>query len=115
MKRWMKRAILWLALGLSVCGAFGESIAALIANGAVVVDVRTAGEYSADHIEGAVNIPYQEIVAGIAAVAPQKETSLIVYCASGRRSGIAKQLLKKAGYTHVVNGGGLSDMKRVLR
>lgn len=92
----------------------GVDLFALVQGGALVVDVRTAGEFSGGHIDGAVNIPYDVITSQIATYAPEKDRSIIVYCRSGSRSGVAKKYLQNAGYTNVVNGGGFGHMRRVL-
>jgi len=70
------------------------------------IDVRTAEEYAAGHVRQAVNIPYEEISGRVAEVTTDKDALIYVYCRSGRRSGIAKATLDKAGYTHVINVGG---------
>lgn len=76
---------------------------------ALWVDVRTADEYNANHVSGAVNIPYTEISDRINEVTRDKDALIYVYCRSGRRSGIAQTTLREAGYTSVVNIGGLED------
>ena len=76
----------------------------LIENEAVVIDVREADEYNTGHIENAINIP----VGSISSVDYDKETVIIVYCASGMRSANAAKALIDAGYTNVYNlDGGL--------
>jgi phage shock protein E len=75
------------------------------------IDVRTAGEYDAGHVAGAVNIPYGEIAARIAEITTDRDDVIYVYCRSGRRSGIAKSTLEDAGFTNVVNLGGLEDAR----
>lgn len=89
-------------------------IPALIKDGALVVDTRTAGEYAGGHIKGAVNIPYNTIAQGIGKYITDKSTRIIVYCHSGARSGAAKRALQQAGYTNVVNGGSLHRMQKSL-
>ncbi|MEA2069488.1 MAG: rhodanese-like domain-containing protein [Verrucomicrobiota bacterium] len=86
----------------------------LIKNGAVVIDTRTAGEFSHGHIDGALNIPYNAIGQKIAAHTTNKSKPIIVYCHSGARSGAAKKTLIGAGYTNVVNGGSLHHMRKTL-
>ena len=76
----------------------------------LVIDVRTLGEYQAAHVREAVNIPYDEIAGRIAAFVPNRDARIVLYCRSGRRSGIAEQTLRKLGYQQVVNGGGLDNM-----
>lgn len=73
----------------------------------VWIDVRTADEFNQQHVPGAVNIPYEEIDAGIANLGVERDTVIYLYCARGRRAGIAKDSLDALGYTGVVNVGGL--------
>ena len=73
------------------------------------IDVRTAEEYQAEHVPQAANIPYTEIVERIAEVTENKDAPIVVYCRSGRRSGIAMEALNASGYTNVSNAGGLQD------
>ena len=73
---------------------------------ALVLDVRDPGEYGAGHILGAKNVPLSRL--GDADVAKRKERPVIVYCDGSERSSKAVALLKKQGYTRVVNlSGGL--------
>jgi phage shock protein E len=78
----------------------------------LVIDVRTAGEYHGGHLREAINIPYDEIAGRIAAFAPDRDTRIVLYCRSGRRSGIAEQALRQMGYRQIENRGGLNDMLR---
>jgi rhodanese-related sulfurtransferase len=71
---------------------------------ALVVDVRDPGEYGTGHILGAKNVPLSRI--GDAELAKRKERPVIVYCEGGERSSKAVGLLKKQGYTRVVNLSG---------
>ena len=71
------------------------------------IDVRTAEEFNQQHVAGAVNIPYEEINAGIVKLGLEKDSVIYLYCKSGRRAGIAKESLDALGYTGVVNVGGL--------
>lgn len=76
------------------------------------IDVRTAGEYESGHIEDAINIPYKEIGRKIESVAKNKDEKIFLYCESGRRSGIAKEILDKMGYLNVINAGGYEEIKK---
>ncbi len=80
------------------------------AAGAVLVDVRTALEYSQGHIEGSINIPLDKI-SDIKGRVKDKSAPVYVYCLSGARSGQAVSYLKKNGYTDVTNIGGISAYK----
>lgn len=78
--------------------------------GAVLLDVRTEEEFKAGHIPGAILLPYSDINDKTAvAVLPTKETAVIVYCRSGRRSSIAAGTLRNLGYTNVWDLGAISD------
>lgn len=72
----------------------------LVADGVKVVDVRTPDEYAAGHVPGAVNIPYDEMEKRYAELGPPA-TPLLLYCHSGRRSGVAVQTLKEKGFTRL--------------
>ena len=77
-----------------VDGATAKSLAAA---GAKVVDVRTAEEFASGHVPGAINIPYDQIARRASEIGPPS-TPVVLYCRTGRRSGIAVEALQKAGY-----------------
>lgn len=76
---------------------------ALKAQGATVVDVRTAAEYAAGNAPGTVNIPLQELSSRLAEI--PRTAPVVLCCASGTRSGMARMMLKKNGYGQVFNIG----------
>ena len=76
-------------------------------DGAVLLDVRTPGEYAGGHIPGSKNLPLQSIFE-IAQVVPDPQTPVYVYCQSGGRSHRAAAFLEKSGYTAVTDLGGIS-------
>lgn len=76
--------------------------------GAMIVDVRTPGEFSRGAYPGAVNVPVQALSNLLCEI--PRDRPVVVYCASGSRSGFAVRMLKRAGYAEVVNGGGLRHM-----
>jgi len=78
----------------------GATAHELVAEGVKVVDVRTPEEYAAGHVPGAVNVPYDQMARRSAELGPPT-TPLLLYCHSGRRSGIAAQVLKEKGFTHL--------------
>ncbi len=80
----------------------------LIKEGAILLDVRTQGEYNAQHIEGAELLPYDEVQAKAEEKYPDKKKTIIVYCRSGRRSGIAANTLINLGYKKVYDLGPIS-------
>ena len=77
-----------------------------------VIDVRTEGEFKTGHRQNAINLPYTEIKDKIAAHVKDRDDAIIVYCRSGRRSGIAKKYLDELGYTNVTNAGAYDTLKK---
>ncbi len=84
----------------------GTEARRLVAAGALLLDVRTPEEYGARHLDGAINVPVDELQARIAEVPAGRQ--VVVYCASGRRSARAAELLKERGYS-VYNLGSIDD------
>ncbi len=78
-------------------------------SGAKIVDVRTSEEFGEEHYPNAINIPVEQMQFRIEEFG-EKSKPIIVYCASGARSAYAARMLKSAGYTDVINAGGLYDM-----
>lgn len=91
-------------------GATPEQLAASLAAGALVVDVRTPGEFRAGAYPGARNIPLQELGGRLAEIPADRPA--ILYCASGARSAAAARMLAQAGHAQVLNAGPLSRMPR---
>ncbi len=83
--------------------------------GALVLDVRTEQEFAAGHLEGAVNIPFELVLTHLTKQGLSKDTDIVLYCRSGRRSGIANANLVKAGFTQTYNGGGLEMLQAHLK
>lgn len=80
-----------------------------IDSGALVVDVRTVTEFNSGHFPNAKNIPIDEVSKRVDEFGDKNQT-IILYCASGGRSGSAKSFLESIGYKQVINAGGLSNM-----
>jgi rhodanese-related sulfurtransferase len=76
----------------------------------VIIDVRTVGEFNSGAIDGAINIPLDELENRLDLVRNYDE--IIVYCQSGGRSARATQLLKNAGFVNVTDGGGIQQMQQ---
>lgn len=76
----------------------GATAKLLAASGAKVVDVRTPGEFASGHVPGAVNIPFDELPRRASEIGPTS-TPVVLYCRTGRRSGIAADTLQKAGFS----------------
>lgn len=78
----------------------------LIEKGALLVDVRTPGEFNAGHIKGAKNIPVNEIIRRKSELG-KKETPIVLYCRSGARSSRAARMLKNAGFERIFDLGAM--------
>jgi rhodanese-related sulfurtransferase len=96
----------------SLCGG-GSSVdvKSIIENGAIIIDVRTPGEFSGGHVKGSVNIPLDKIQGNIAKIKAYKKP-IIVCCASGMRSSNAKRVLTKNGLEEVYDGGSWMSINR---
>jgi len=75
----------------------------LVKNGAMILDVRTPGEFRSGHIKGSINIPLDEIKNKTTEL-KNKNKVIITCCRSGNRSGMAKSMLQSAGI-ECYNGG----------
>ncbi|MBE6970481.1 MAG: rhodanese-like domain-containing protein [Ruminococcaceae bacterium] len=75
----------------------------------VILDVRTAEEYSEKHIPGAINVPNESIGSADIPELPQKDQLIMIYCRSGNRSKQALEKLAALGYGNVVEFGGIID------
>jgi len=80
-----------------------EELTKLIQEGAMLVDVRSPGEFSTGSAKGAVNIPLDNV--GNSLNKFKNKSYIIVFCRSGNRSGQAKSILERNGFTNVTNGG----------
>ena len=85
----------------------------LVKQGAIILDVRTKGEFAGGHIKGSLNISVDQLSNNLHRL-PDKEKPIITCCASGMRSGAAKRILKANGYAVVHNGGGWSSLQSKL-
>ena len=75
----------------------------------IILDVRTAEEYSEKHIPGAINIANEAIGTEDIPELPDKDQLSLVYCRSGNRSKQASEKLVKLGYTNIVEIGGINS------
>ena len=87
----------------------GNTIKEKIAAGARIVDVRSPAEFKDGAYPGAINIPLPLLPLRLSELEP-KTDPIVLYCASGARSGQGMRLLKQNGFTDVINAGGLDDM-----
>lgn len=87
--------------------------AQLVKAGAIIIDVRSKGEFSSGHIKGSVNIPVDQLTNNLNKL-KDKNATIITCCASGMRSASAKSILKSNGYTEVYNGGPWNSLENKI-
>ncbi len=95
---------------------FGPKVnyAELIANGALIIDVRSKPEFSAGHIKGSINIPVEQLGNNLNKI-KDKKRHIIACCASGMRSASAKSFLISRGYSNVYNGGAWQSLNNRIK
>ena len=87
-------------------------LAEAIKKGAFLVDVRSPGEFSSGSVNGAVNIPLDNLQQQLVKFKGKK--NIVVFCRSGNRSNMAKSILAQNGYPNVLDGGTWQNVNNVL-
>jgi phage shock protein E len=85
----------------------------LVKQGAIILDVRSKGEYAGGHIKGSMNISVDQLQNNLGKL-KDKNKPIITCCASGMRSASAKSILKSNGFSQVYNGGGWSSLRNKI-
>jgi phage shock protein E len=67
-----------------------------------ILDVRSAREFADGHVDGAVNIPFQQVGARVNDVPATMNEPLVVYCGHGPRAWMAARALRAHGFTKVM-------------
>ena len=88
---------------------------ALLKNGALVIDVRSAAEFNSGHLPKALNLPLEEIETLLPRSVKDRNQVLLLHCQSGMRSGAAKTRLKGLGYANVFNLGSYARAAHIVR
>jgi phage shock protein E len=105
-----------LALALLAVTAHAENVTFNGTKPVAIIDVRTPEEFSSGHIEGAINIPVDQIGQGVQSIKGlKKESPILVYCRSGRRSSMARVTLEQQGYKNILDGGGMETLAKSLK
>lgn len=99
-------------LNLFGLGSAAKEVSAALANGAAIVDVRSASEFSGAHVKGSVNIPLQKIPDQLDKIKAMPGP-VVLCCASGMRSKQASDFLRNKG-VNCINGGGWSQVQKCL-
>lgn len=96
----------------SIFGFGKNKVKEAIRKGAVIIDVRTAAEYDRGKVASSINIPLDRIQINIGRIKEIKKP-IVLCCASGARSGMAKQLLISSGIGEVYNGGSWESVAKI--
>lgn len=71
----------------------------------LIIDVREPFEYERGHVQGSINIPPSGLMAGAPELADvPRDTQIILYCHTGSRSAVSKNILERMGFTNLTNG-----------
>jgi phage shock protein E len=84
----------------------------VISNGAVILDVRTKGEYQIGHLRNSINIPVENLTQNLKKL--NKNRPIITCCASGSRSASARRILNSNGFEQVYNGGSWHSLRKYM-
>lgn len=83
-------------------------------NGAMVIDVRSRGEFNSGHLPKAINLPLDEIETVLPRRVKDRNQVLLLHCQSGVRSGMAKEKLKGLGYANAFNLGSYARATKIV-
>lgn len=108
-----------LLLGLAACSSAPNSVGdpdvLVVSEDTILLDVRTAEEYAAGHLDGAQLLDFNagDVAAAVPNLDPDAE--YFVYCRSGNRSGQAIALMEQAGFTNLTNLGSLEQAAQTIK
>ena len=85
------------------CGSSSNMEKTMLTASTVIIDVRTPAEFAEGHVEGAINLDLED--GQFEAELPNLDPAqpYIVYCRSGRRSGVAVEIMKASGFTQITD------------
>jgi rhodanese-related sulfurtransferase len=92
-----------------------KDVDALLAAGAVALDIRDKEEHDADHIEGSLNISRGKLEMLIEKIIPDLDTPIICYCNAFNRGALSADTLRSMGYSKAkFIAGGLGDYRKLV-
>jgi phage shock protein E len=99
--------IFGVTVSVAACSPAAEPVG--LAEGTIIIDVRTPGEFASGHLDGALNIDVQspDFVAQVSQLDPTQ--SYFIYCRTGNRSGQAISQMATMGFSDMINGGGVQQ------
>ena len=89
-----------------------SQLTSVIKEGAILVDVRSPGEFSSGSVKGAINIPLEQMHSQLGKLKGKK--NIVVFCRSGNRSSQAKTILEQSNFKNVINGGTWQNVNGVV-
>jgi rhodanese-related sulfurtransferase len=92
-----------------------QAARARLQDGALLVDVRSADEFKARHLPGALNLPLSDLAEQAPRRLPDKNRVLLLHCLSGTRSSLARRALNGMGYPNVFNLGSYGRAQRIVK
>ena len=87
---------------------------ARLKNGALLIDVRTAGDFGSGHLPNAINLPLDEIETSMPRRVKDKNQVILLHCQSGMRSGVARRKLNGLGYSNAYNLGSYARAAQIV-
>jgi rhodanese-related sulfurtransferase len=69
----------------------------------LILDVRSVEEFAAGHVPGALNIPHTEVADRLEEIAAYGDIEIVLYCRSGRRAGMAADVLRGEGFERLLH------------
>jgi phage shock protein E len=97
-----------------VRGVAPDSVDALLADGAVALDIRDPDEHAAGHIDGSINISRGKLEMLVEDQIPDLDTVVLCYCNAVNRGALSAASLKAMGYHNAAYiDGGLNDYRRL--
>ena len=109
MKKFFALLALVVATTFALAACAPASAPITVGKDTIVIDVRTPDEYSAGHLDGAVNIDVENANFGTILSQLPTDGDYVVYCRSGNRSARAVEIMKASGFTHVTDAHGIND------
>lgn len=91
------------SVSMVACSSVSSNSDVEVKADAVIIDVRTPGEFAEGHVEGAINLDLEGGIFEAEYTKLDPSKSYIVYCRSGRRSGVAASILKDNGFVDIVD------------
>ena len=91
-----------------------KEAAEYLQNGAMVIDVRSVNEFESGHILQAYNMPLDRVDVLVPTAVKDKNKPLLLHCATGVRSGLAKKKLEQMGYKNVFNLGSYDRASKIV-